>query len=535
MKGSLRQRRRRGQSLVIVALSATVLIGVIALGLDGGRLYLARRDAQNAADGGALAGALDLIPTVADGPRDVVSARYDAVKYAFNEFPETADWATSHPTPGSCPECATDATPVRYRSVTVTPSTPVGNEANRLRVDVTWDLTTTFAAVLGFTRASALASAQAVGGFRWQTYTVFATSGVGSGNTVNVIQNGWAQIDDGQNGTDPCDAVLRADGHTFSNGKWHAPNPNRPGININGYFAKIQARDDHSSRTYWQDPQDSALTPRPQPNYQAPDVSGLPAGSWTNYAAGSLITIGGQSFTASRDTTVYAPGWYDTLAFSDASHNYILQNGVYNIRSAFSISGGHVGNTIDARHYSHPGVNRLSATADGTDGIELVFDPSASFSATGGDTSLVAPNFIPAPSTNRILMYFKDGSGGPSRVFSETIPNDGSSTAAGYFHLWGTVFDANFSGAHGTSMTLTAVSFAEYAVTGQFISPTVVLDPGGFSSSFPGTGWSNGAPGSPPGSACPPTGTFDDGHPALLVQFSKSYAPTPIRLSFLVK
>jgi hypothetical protein len=84
-------------------------------------------------------------------------------------------------------------------------------------------------------------------------------------------------------------------------------------------------------------------------------------------------------------------------------------------------------------------------------------------------------------------------------------------------------------------MTLTAVSFSEYAVTGQFIAPTQVLDPGGFSSSAPGTGWTNGAPGSPPGSACPPSGSFDDGHPALLVQFKKAYAPTPLRLAFLVK
>jgi len=33
--------RTRGQSLVIVALSATALFGIISLGLDAGRLYLA--------------------------------------------------------------------------------------------------------------------------------------------------------------------------------------------------------------------------------------------------------------------------------------------------------------------------------------------------------------------------------------------------------------------------------------------------------------------------------------------------------------
>src|SRR5438874_11996555 len=52
---------KRAQSLVIVALSATALFGIIALGMDAGRLYFQRRDVQNAADAGALAGAEELI------------------------------------------------------------------------------------------------------------------------------------------------------------------------------------------------------------------------------------------------------------------------------------------------------------------------------------------------------------------------------------------------------------------------------------------------------------------------------------------
>src|SRR2546421_6080867 len=54
---------KRAQSLVIVALSATALFGIIALGLDAGRLYFQRRDVQNAADAGALAGGQELLPT----------------------------------------------------------------------------------------------------------------------------------------------------------------------------------------------------------------------------------------------------------------------------------------------------------------------------------------------------------------------------------------------------------------------------------------------------------------------------------------
>jgi hypothetical protein len=47
----------RGQSLVLVALLFLAFVAILALVLDGGNAYAARRTAQNAADAGALAGA----------------------------------------------------------------------------------------------------------------------------------------------------------------------------------------------------------------------------------------------------------------------------------------------------------------------------------------------------------------------------------------------------------------------------------------------------------------------------------------------
>src|SRR5918992_4744856 len=51
-------RSERGISFVIFALAIVVLLGMVAVGIDGGRLYDERRQAQNAADHAALAGAL---------------------------------------------------------------------------------------------------------------------------------------------------------------------------------------------------------------------------------------------------------------------------------------------------------------------------------------------------------------------------------------------------------------------------------------------------------------------------------------------
>jgi len=53
----LHRQNRGGQVLVLVALSLLVLLGIVALAVDGGNLYAERRKMQNAADAGALAGA----------------------------------------------------------------------------------------------------------------------------------------------------------------------------------------------------------------------------------------------------------------------------------------------------------------------------------------------------------------------------------------------------------------------------------------------------------------------------------------------
>jgi Flp pilus assembly protein TadG len=55
MKQTIRD--SKGQTLVLVALAMMVLLGMAALALDAGNLYLQRRQAQTAADAGALAAA----------------------------------------------------------------------------------------------------------------------------------------------------------------------------------------------------------------------------------------------------------------------------------------------------------------------------------------------------------------------------------------------------------------------------------------------------------------------------------------------
>ena len=71
---SKRKRRENGQSLILVALLLVVFIGILALVFDGGYTYFMRRNAQNAADAGALAGARIYCETLveADGINEAV-------------------------------------------------------------------------------------------------------------------------------------------------------------------------------------------------------------------------------------------------------------------------------------------------------------------------------------------------------------------------------------------------------------------------------------------------------------------------------
>ena len=57
--------RQRGAVVIIVAVCLFFLIGLLALVLDLGQLYIAKTELQNAADASALAGAKELNGTLA--------------------------------------------------------------------------------------------------------------------------------------------------------------------------------------------------------------------------------------------------------------------------------------------------------------------------------------------------------------------------------------------------------------------------------------------------------------------------------------
>ncbi len=120
----------KGQSLVLVALMLFALIGMLALILDGGNAYLKRRQAQTAADAGALAGVRELClgtPALANSV---------AIEYAENRNYENQ------------PDAEIDAIPTVVN-------------ANRMRVEANVTYDTFFASIFNIDRPTVWAIAEA--------------------------------------------------------------------------------------------------------------------------------------------------------------------------------------------------------------------------------------------------------------------------------------------------------------------------------------------------------------------------------------
>ncbi|MEA2633575.1 MAG: hypothetical protein QOH92_342 [Chloroflexota bacterium] len=527
----LSRRRKRAQSLVIVALSATALFGIIALGLDAGRLYFQRRDVQNAADAGALAGAQELLPpdgNAATTTAMITKANCQAALFAINGIGgQPVDGNTcAPPSPNYTPngtgyitEAAAGGLPV---SVTVW--TPSRSNNNEIHVRVTYNVPLTFAAVIGFTNSAVVADAYAHGGFFNNQYAVFGfQAGPGGGNTVEFDQNGYAQIDNGNNGSDICNPSPQA--RVVSNSKWHAPNPHPGWLNINGVFEHLSASDTHAVRTYWYQTVSPVPVQEPAPNYEA-TYNTATIGTWTGSSPTFYIHPG--VFTSNLNIPL--PG-------GTASDKYIFDNGIYLFKSGASlnITGGIVSNTVNGQPLTTLGTySNLPVAADGvTDGVEFIFDNGGGFSAsTSGSKSpsvfFVAPNHTVSGVTHHIAFFVRqtDTNATP---WSETVDGTKSSYGNYPFQVWGTVFidEANAT----ATIQAVSTSTSQYAVEGEFIAPHVILQGGNLANeATTNPSVPNGTPGTP---GC--TGGYVPNLAGMLVQYNLAYAPQFRGYAYLVR
>jgi hypothetical protein len=525
----------------VIALSMVALAGFLALAVDGGRLYLSRRQLQTASDGGALAAAQDLVGTVlapSGSPADSLYHGEAGALVPYNLVPTWPQGSSFYVSPPG--NTITDT----VGGYTVTVTSPTGYNNKRASVSIVQSVSTTFASALGFGAVQVRADAVAEAGTNAKTYALFAYASGGSGNTIWDDQSGYALIDNGQDGADACASTIA--GPVWSNAKFHVPNPTQATLNVNGNVTVNSASDQHGLYKYWRDNVGFGTGVDPVPSFLAPDVSGL-ALALPRAVVGPMSSqpVGVDTITNTSSTTyyVYRPGKYTGAlsipAIGDVANPvYIFQNGIYYFTGgAFSISGGTVANTSDGlpKYSGANGRTDLNTNPDGTNGVEFVLDLSATFSASnsgtpaGGSVFFVAPTFVPTGSTG-IAFYFPTTNSNTGNVWSETF--NATTSNAPRFQIWGTVFDA----APASSMLLTGVqvgphyltpdptdTHGQFAVNGEFIGATLNLYNGNV------LGNSTGAPAS-----CP-SGSITPGRPALLVQYNSRFAPAPGVNSYLVK
>ncbi len=564
------RRSRSGQAIVIMALAMVAICGMLALAVDAGRLYFERRLMQDAVDAGALAGAQDLIGTLANPTGVPSNALFHAVQDTFSVFNQTPTNAQGSAFYNSPPLNTVTDTKGGY---TVTVVAPSGYNNKQVQVTVSYNAVATFVQILGFSRVAIVATATAEAGTNAKTYAVFAYGGFGTGNTINAQMNGVGQVDNGQDGNDFCN--FSGAGITISNAKFHIPTGTSGSLNINGLLFLNSGSDNQNLAEYWYAAPTFSIGQDPEPDYLMPDPSQLtsinpssrwkisnlsPTGMQTGSGAFAGVTIRNTT-SATHDYYVYLPGRYASplqipwSAQSDAPDSYyIFLNGVYYFTGAntMQITGGHISNTSTGLpHY----VNGLGATdlppaSDGTDGAEFIFDGPSYFSASnsampgatygGASVFFVAPTFV-LSGTNHIAFYIAStntygaGSSGSLNAWSNQ-GFDASTSSAPRFQIWGTIFDGSAGNGniylraeqvatHKLSPT-DSDSSGQYAVNGEFIGFTMTLDSGNV------VGNTAGSP--PTCSGGNPVYT-NRGTPGLLAQFNSAFAPAPAMNSSLVK
>jgi hypothetical protein len=119
---AIRRRVERGQVLVIFAVSSVAIFGIAALAIDGARILMTQRALQNAVDGAALTGALDIGPGAgADqsgtGEDDAIYALETALNIDFSNNYSVGHHLTTNPCSGiGCNSSTTPSGPYNPRN-----------------------------------------------------------------------------------------------------------------------------------------------------------------------------------------------------------------------------------------------------------------------------------------------------------------------------------------------------------------------------------------------------------------------------------
>lgn len=152
--------RSKGQSMVLVALAAVALVAFVALAVDGGNAYALRRQAQNAADGAAIAGTWTLVDI--SGFDAIAQILRSINAYAQANGIRDTDGDPGNTANGNVQAWFVDRWGNRVSETEMHGMTTIPANAKGVEVETTITSTTFFARAIGIREVGAKATATAV-------------------------------------------------------------------------------------------------------------------------------------------------------------------------------------------------------------------------------------------------------------------------------------------------------------------------------------------------------------------------------------
>ena len=398
------RKHKAGQSIVLLAAGFLFLFALLAIGVDGGMLYVDRRQLQNVADAGALSGAyaLESLPLPTYSP-----AHQKALQIIVDNLPGTT-------MPGTIPTGAsfTQSLGANY-SVTVNATGGTGWDQYQVTVTHTDQLQ--LVRLLGFGNVQLSATATARSG----TYP-FA---------LILFQNDIAQYDNLQPGGNAAVVIQKASSATaggggFSNEGFNVGNGGGAALSFSpcGAAGDLWAVSENptsasnlAGRTTGQTG-DSSCTTHPA-SYPKPQTSPLPFPSYPEPAVPASTYSTAQVIAAG--TYYLCPGTYSSTFALSSSAVVIVTPGVYRFTAAaaFNITGGTLRSATSADYSSTAPYNANAGTylncsgtptrpADGDYGSILEFAPTgcavAQLTMSGGTATI---DLYPSAKYNHISLY----------------------------------------------------------------------------------------------------------------------------------
>jgi hypothetical protein len=251
----------KGQALIMIALAAVVLFGFAALSIDGSRAFSDKRNAQNAADTAALAGALAF--TRGNDITAAAQARTTSNGYNNNGTTNTVTITITNVPTGGCP----------------------GNAPGKdIKVDIVSDIETTLGKILGQSKLTSIVTATSRG-------CGHIIAPLFNGNAIVSLSqvNNPCAFDSGQSNS--AHWTIKGGG-IFSNGCAHSKNGNSvtldPGkcvtaVGSASNFTCMQANQTSQAVNY---PADILAIMPPNPCDGTPGDIGLPQGSGSTFSNG---------------------------------------------------------------------------------------------------------------------------------------------------------------------------------------------------------------------------------------------------------